>query len=535
VAREISRSGDRSRVTAAMTMLQATIALVERAHFAHAVSSSAAAELVTSIVELPWTTEEVLAPSVARWMVSRFLPAAPTVPAEDEAADDEEAAVLRAMAGVGRAGGEARRQDNGGHIEWEGLEYRLDLGAAERRRLGLVRTRQGGHRLGHVLQFIADLGGLESTAERAGLLARLEAFGREAEPLALASDTQTVDVPALVAELVGELTRGRFVPAQLRLVKRSTDVLLADTLRSIVYATALGDPDGAPLMGSNVARRHRLGLESPAAEARVRGAWSVPAEQRDDATGWHVVGSLLVLDVGLARLSLRRVGLAQFTRPTLNEADRLGFAETVTLMDPRRLTDLDRDLLAAAIRRGRARLEALIAGGGGEREAAELARSAGLAGWRRRAFLWEVRREPNRAKDFLAFSELLRAGLAGDARLPDAWGASMVSVTGCPCLEFPSADSWEAFAGRRHTGLVASRFVDLNLKIAEILADQKLPAELARDLLRVATQDFIDEATPRDQDDWFALARYVASMPPERFDDYISALAAGGPLVPVTP
>ncbi len=42
----------------------------------------------------------------------------------------------------------------------------------------------------------------------------------------------------------------------------AADIVLAEVLSSMAYALALGDPDGATLLGGDVARRHDFGVGS---------------------------------------------------------------------------------------------------------------------------------------------------------------------------------------------------------------------------------------------------------------------------------
>ena len=74
---------------------------------------------------------------------------------------------------------------------------------------------------------------------------------------------------------------------------------------------------------------------------------------------------------------------------------------------------------------------------------------------------------------------------------------------------------------------------DLKLRVLEELDERHLPAALARGVLASALHDYLDEARPRHGDDWFTLARQVDRVSADRFDDYVAALTAGGPLVPL--
>ena len=63
----------------------------------------------------------------------------------------------------------------------------------------------------------------------------------------------------------------------------------------------------------------------------------------------------------------------------------------------------------------------------------------------------------------------------------------------------------------------------------------QLPAVLAKPVLAAAMQDFVDSVNPTDGNDWLTLARAVQVIGAERFEDYVAAATADGPLVPETP
>ncbi len=79
---------------------------------------------------------------------------------------------------------------------------------------------------------------------------------------------------------------------------------------------------------------------------------------------------------------------------------------------------------------------------------------------------------------------------------------------------------------------MAARVPDLQVRVAELLSELQLPAALARGILAAATQDLVDEAKSAYNDDWLSLARQGQSVSRERMEDYVSSLAADGPLVP---
>jgi hypothetical protein len=93
--------------------------------------------------------------------------------------------------------------------------------------------------------------------------------------------------------------------------------------------------------------------------------------------------------------------------------------------------------------------------------------------------------------------------------------------------------AWETLTGRWHSGILASGFADLNLRLAELLADLRMPAQLLGSVLAPATLDLIESAATRDHDDRRGLVAFVQALPPERVEQYLALLTSGGPLVPV--
>ena len=76
---------------------------------------------------------------------------------------------------------------------------------------------------------------------------------------------------------------------------------------------------------------------------------------------------------------------------------------------------------------------------------------------------------------------------------------------------------------------------DLPLRVAVVLHNLQLPAVLAKSVLAAAMQDFVDGINPTDGNDWLTLARAAQAIGRERFEDYIAAATADGPLLPDAP
>jgi hypothetical protein len=300
---------------------------------------------------------------------------------------------------------------------------------------------------------------------------------------------------------------------------------LAHTLAAIVYANALGDPGGQAVAAGQVWRRHQFaGNEGGQPGHPI--AWRL-AREVFDADGWRLVGSLLNLDAALAPLALRRLDATVMPASSvLSTMDRRTLALSVALIEPRALTDRERDAIAAALARGRARLASLARDPSGLDAVAE---AAALSEWRRNAARWTGATTPQRIPEFFSVLELFRLG-DGDASA--AWGTTTSTIDGCLCLRFPARDAWEEFAGRPSSGQLATQLPDVLLRTAEVLAARQLPAVLARDVVAFAMQEVLDRARPVYFDDWLAVAFAARDLRDEQFDDYIATLTVAGPLVP---
>ena len=299
---------------------------------------------------------------------------------------------------------------------------------------------------------------------------------------------------------------------------------LARSLVAIVYACALGEADGATLNAGTVWRRHQL--RGMAGQGGSAGPWRIATEVFAP-DGWHLTGSLLRLDLALAPLALRRLDTTEMPGAShLSTSTRRVLATTIALVDPQLLTDGERDAIAAALARGRERIEKLPSASG---DLDRVAADAALSGWRTNAVRWVLANEPARAAASFTLLEQLRIGGNGGA---DGWGASMLTIDGCICLRQPAAASWEEYTGRPASGQMAALLPDVMLRTANVLFQLKLPALLARDIAAYAMQDAMDRGRTAYVDDWLPLALAVRELPDDRFVDYIAALTAAGPLTP---
>ncbi|MGC4082647.1 MAG: hypothetical protein QM736_11180 [Vicinamibacterales bacterium] len=514
-----------------MAQLQGAMALVLRMHVNRVVTDDEASTLLRALYAIPLDGGEFRG-GLVRWIESDLATHLPRVGTWQ----------TRIVAGL--AGGPTPGEPL---VEWEGLSYRLDLAFTERRRIEEIQSHQDGPDIDAALaiarlarravQTTAADDGRSLAAEAQQLLA---AYG-----LTLARPPNNVLAPNVpvprdgrdwLQRVADDFERGartgdvrRITRAGESLVQLG-DIALGHAMLSLVYAMHLGDPGGPALLGGNVALRHDFGLGRREGDSRTRGPWSQPRQDFQPGVPWHVVGSLVGLDVGLAPLSLRRLSMDTLPEPPrLQSIEREAFGVNVALLNPRLLTDADRDRVVNAIRRGRARVRALEAGAAeSERVKTELA----FDGWRARTFNWVLQNEPRSMENQFSLAELVWLGDPGAAF--DTWGGNALLSYACVCTRFPVPGLWRILAGRTQQAMLAAATVEMNLEMAQRLSALRLPAALLPSVLSTAMQHYVDRVPSVDPSDDGPLSPFARALPDDLVADFIAGAATlDGPLVSI--
>jgi hypothetical protein len=153
---------------------------------------------------------------------------------------------------------------------------------------------------------------------------------------------------------------------------------------------------------------------------------------------------------------------------------------------------------------------------------------------RRELFSWAATHEPTQAHTLFSVGESFWLGLGiadeTNRRSFAPWGMSYEPVNGCYCLGFPEPGTWERVAGRQSTNQLAFGIPDVNLRVAGLMSELKVPAALFPGVMAMAIQDYIDTVPARFEEDWEAISGHAWQITRERVEDYVSAFVAKGPV-----
>jgi hypothetical protein len=519
---EALTSLDATRGTIALGQFQGAVALIARLAAVRTIDTATAERLARELFALRLASSESYNGAIGAWLVDRVIAVLPS-PQAGATVDD---VILAGVAGPARTAAAAR-------MEWEGQRYLVDPGGAELARLRRARERQEGVTFATALGVTALVRRLNAATPTIdtvrGAVTTLDAAATE-----LAAAERPADDPAIrslrdASRTLAALTR----PADLADARRVAtplaviaDTLVGHALLSLAYACDLGDPDGTILIAGDPSRRHDFGYDVPGRDARLKAMWGLASIETRRGP-WHLVGSAFDLDLAMAPLALRRISVDRVpASPMLNLMQRDGFAATVAAMNGAALTDADRDRIADYIGKGRRRVAQLT---GGEPVEA-IARAIDLDGWRARALVWTIAHDAPNAASLFSLGELLVLG-GGSPATFNSWGTYAFRTAGCLCSRLPTPGEWRHWWGLSQAGLPAILVADLPLNVAVVLHNLNVPAVLAKAVLAAAMQDFVDATNPTDGNDWLTLARAAQAVDRARFEDYIAAATADGPLV----
>ena len=415
------------------------------------------------------------------------------------------------------------------HVAWEGTLYRIDHAAAERFRLARVRGPD-------------PPAFFEAAADSLALAQALDA--RDARVAASRDVDAALDGIAHAALLPERGSdRDRATDAAIQALDRArqrgparraehvfdlADSLGALALTEAVYAVALGSGEELPLRSRDAARRHTFGKTSGFDGPRDR-AWMPPQVVAETRTAWHVSGSLLGLDVGLAHLSLRRLSRRPPAgRPQLNDGDRHLLIESVVLVERRALTPGAHAALISAMARGRRALTAV----GQADDLVALTHRLPLSALRRHLAPWVLEHDRTSLATYFSVSEIVALGLETDqaANTLSGWGNSCEPLTGRRAAGGLPDAAWELYGGRLSSGLLASVVPDVQLRVAELLAGLDMPADVLPDVLSSAVLEFVNTVPSRHPDDWRALVLTAAAIGPTAVERFLALLTTDGVL-----
>jgi hypothetical protein len=534
-ARTLSAIDDAARARLALAQFQGALAAIARAATRAVISPDRAAELVSALSDIDLDAQNEYAGKVVEWVTDALLAggtAQESPGGADGARYGRDAQLLAFVSGP--AG------DIGPVVEWEGTRYRVSFTSAEALRLNQLLGDSPAPYITAADTLVRAAKTFEAGApSRQALTAAADAIADVAEATHCAVKDEWVaigladrcrETTAAVARAAksGDTKNAHRLAPRLR---QLADAMLARGLMVLAYATGLGQPDNAVISPFDAASRHTFGFDLPGFGRQ--GAWRWPASGADRVRDWHLTGSMLGIDVTLAQQALVRISSRPpATRPSINDEDRIVLSESVVLMEPALLTSEDHATIVRTLTRGRERLAGLQSAADADALAGEMRMPA----IRRSLFAWTAAESLPQASASLSPVEVFAAGLDGAAppRSLDAWGVSGAPRLGCQCLQMPAPRPLEAFTGRWFSGVLASGFADLNLRIAELLAGLDMPGMLLAPVLASATWDFLMNVRIHDFDDASAWVEFASGIGVDQVEQYLALLTTDGPLMPLS-
>ena len=529
---------------ASLSQFQGSVALLERLRRVGALGIGDVEEQLRRLAAAPLDRYQSYQGGIANWLHDHLLPALEIGGGRAEPAVESE--LLKVLAGLRRPDDRPPAERT---LEWEGLLYEVDRPTMVANWFRLARAEQGGADLDRVLSLSHDILPRVRAAETVD---EFRAVADELVPAVAGLGEDVAGSEANDGDPFGEaienlIERVRRVdrPGRLREVPEIAvelghvvDLTLAAVLRGMAYAVNIGEPAGSTLGRAYLPNRHDFGLGAGRREVQIRAPWSPPVER--GGSRYRIYGSLLSLDTALARFHLPRVSnMIPPEEPLFPERAEDSLVRSLAYFNPYTIPDGELRSAAAAIGRGRDRLSQAASNA---EALSALVAELRLGPHRAHDLRWTMAQEPEARSDFPTLSELYWVGARETADPPSGrrgWGAPSTVMDGCICLHVAAPAPFEHFAGRAASGILATRFMDLHLRLIDAFAELGVPpalmAALMKDVLPLLLRDFLDGARPAHPDDWLHLARHVRDVPLTKIEDYVSSLVGRGPLYPTVP
>ena len=505
-----------------LAQFQGSLALLERIARTRAIPSSRLEPIVASLLAVDIDDGRYRG-GIAAWLRTQLIPALPAIAGSGTV----EERLLDAL---------VDRFETKAPFSWEDQEFVLDAERL-RRDLKAVRDRQKGNAVDSLLALYAHVETLSGDSLTLGAMTSQAAMLRTDAAKLLparawpdapnAAPAVARVVERTVKDLTGirKLTELGRVTRIVRPLVDALDYLLGETIVAIAYAASMGD-GGRGAAAVDISHRHHFGFSTVVGSDRQLVAWRRPT-RGSTAEGEAVTGSVMGVDLALAKTRLRRLASEALAEtPRLNSNDRDTMTDTVALLNPRDVDDARGLQITEAVQRGRVRVEQAAADAV---KLETLAAEARIDPSRRGLLGWTSLHAASDVPALFSLAELFRLG-GGAPSAVDGWGTSHEAMTGCFCIHFPDDATWPLTTGRADTGQAGARVVDLNLRVAMLLADLRVPATLFPSVMAFATQDYIDTVPLVHPDDWAALASRGSRLTRERVEDYVSAVVASGPV-----
>ena len=494
---------------------QGAFAVLEQIHRHRPIEPDRLARLLTSFAHAVPAKPMDPSGASAAWLLHELLPA---FEAGGPPVDDMEADVLRRVFADTNASTP---------FTWEGLSYRIDLRGPVRTSTLAIRAVMSGPRL-------QDLAALDAAARQ------LQAPKTLADVAAVTSSLERA-LPAMttnrLADRVAALKRIRVVKdvpkatRERRAIVEMADAMAGDILPALAYALAVSPTTLAPRTFADSAKLHELFSREETGRWRSY-AWLPGEITNRDAGGTAIRGSLFGLDLARSQDLLARARGAVEQQGTaggsLHEMTQRLLVDRAAL---RAGTAWVKDAAAVnvALARGRERLAALRIDAPTLPVFSDEMTRAGLSQSRQNQLRWALERRDRADVDaMLSMSDLYHLGSSED--LPAGWGQAGRMIDGCWCVRGLERGPVERFRGYS-VAYVAVMVSDLPLRLAEVLEEMRVPADVLEPMLMFALQDVLDQAAQFLADDWEPLT-WSGRLKPARVEDYLQALVSRQILAP---